>query len=347
MPEPQTRLNQASLHLQGIVLGTMARKTATSRERSALFRHAIDLGFTTLDTAPLYGFGEAERQIADALRGLPRGQVQVLTKVGLRWDGGDTAPVHFEFTDADGFPRTVRRDSRPESLRVEVERSLARLETDRLDLVQLHFRDTSTPISESIGALLRLREEGKLRHIGVCNFSPSELDETLRALGDVPLASVQEKYNLLQRGAERGALGWCRRQGVPFLAYSPLAEGRLGKPEPPGAAPAQRRINRFTEEVLLPASRQLGVAPAAIALRWLLDQPGVSAAIAGLSTATHLAAWQQALTVALDPQICQRLSDASRKAQLADPWEGGPIRRRARRLKSVFLEHLVRRPKHR
>lgn len=318
----------------------MARKAASRQERTRLIRAALDLGFTTLDTAPLYGFGEAEEQIADAIKGLPRQQLQILTKVGLRWDSDDACPVHFEFTDDHGNHRTVRRNSRPDSLRSEVEDSLARLQIDRLDLVQVHFRDTSTPIAESIGALLRLRAEGKLNHIGVCNFSTRELDETLVALGDVPLASVQEKYNLLQRGAEQGALAWCRTHEVPFLAYSPLAEGLLARPSHRGTGNNDRRICRFTEQSLLPAARKLGITPAAVALSWLIHQPGVSSAIAGISDPSHLRAWQEALTSAMDPGIDQRLSAESRQAQLRDPWEGGPVRRRLRKLRLILLSHL-------
>ena len=315
----------------------MARRDTSDRERTALFQAAVSLGFTTLDTAPLYGFGAAELQIRDVLTKVARGSVQVLTKAGLRWDGPDQGAVHFEFTDSTGARRTVRRNSRPESLRFEAEQSLTRLGVERLDLLQLHFRDPTTPIADSIGELLRLREEGKIAHIGVCNFTRAELEETIACLGGVPLASVQSKYNLLQRAVEEDILPWCRASGIPFLAYSPLAEGLLALKDPAVAAAQPRRVRHFLDDTLRTAAARQDAAPATLALQWLMEQPGVKAPIVGISSKAQLKTLYGTLTTSLDPGVLRQLTATISGVHLPESWEGGWIRQAAKRIKKKFL----------
>jgi aryl-alcohol dehydrogenase-like predicted oxidoreductase len=327
--EPSTRtLGRTELRVPRIVLGAMARRAATDAERIALFERAVDLGLTTFDTAPLYDFGGAERQLGVLLGRAGRTDIQILTKAGLRWDG-EHGDVLFTFTDASGVRRAVRRDSRPAALRKDVEESLQRLAVDTLDLVQLHHPDRHTPIAESMGALLDLRAQGKLRHIGVSNFDARQLREAARALGDVPLCSVQPEYNLLRRGVERDLLPACRELAVGVLAYSPLAEGLLaGRPSPPDSR-IPRRVRDALQGVLRPLAEARGVPMATVALAWLTARPGVTAAVAGASTTDQLDGLVAALSLELEPEECRALEEAFGTNGLPDGWQRDPgLRRR-------------------
>ena len=265
--------------------------------RTRLLHEAIDLGVTAVDTAPLYEFGGSEEHLGRALLG-HRQRVCLFTKVGLRWDS-DHGQILFEATTG-GRRRVVRRDSRPESVRRDVESSLRRLRTDRLDLVQVHQLDDRTPVADTIGTLLRLRSEGKLRCIGVCNYPAHELRRAAGAMAGGSLASDQEHYSLVTRGVEGGVVPVLRELDIGLLAYSPLEQGVLAGRllgDAGGAAPARnplfqprnaRQINEALERTALPIARNHGVGLSQVALAWLLHQPAVSAVICGASRRQQL-----------------------------------------------------------
>lgn len=286
-------LGRSGIDIPRIVLGGMFRDTvARETELRRALDYALDCGLNAIDTAPLYEFGASEQALGRLLKGR-REQVCLMTKVGLRWDG-DWGDILFE-ARLDGRSIAVRRDSRPEAVRRDVDESLARLGCDTLDLVQVHHRDRHTPIADTMGELLRLREEGKLRAVGVSNFSELELVEAQRALGAVALASIQNEYSLLERSADRELLARARSDDVAFLAYSPLARGVLAGRMLKQTLPAHdgrrsgalfqarnlRHINRALEEVLDPIARRLGAGLAEVALAWVIARPGVTAAIVG------------------------------------------------------------------
>ncbi|MEX2465179.1 MAG: aldo/keto reductase, partial [Gaiellaceae bacterium] len=174
----------------------------------AVLRRAVELGVNLIDTSDAYGPEVNELQIAEALHPYPDGLV-IATKGGLvRNEGGDWIP-----------------DGRPEHLREACEASLRRLRVDRIDLYQLHSVDGRVPIEDSVGELARLREEGKIRHVGLSNVSAEEL-ELAREV--VPIASVQNRYNLADRHSE-DVLGACERDGRAFRPWFPLAVGDLAR----------------------------------------------------------------------------------------------------------------------
>ena len=268
-------------------------------DRIRVIETAIDHGITSIDTAPLYGFGEGERLVGRAIRGR-RNEVEILTKVGLRWDS-DHGEILFEFTDPTGIRRAVRRDGRPESIRRDVEDSLSRLGTDRIDLCQIHHPDPDTPISESIGALVDLVDEGKIRALGVSNYRAADLEEAIRFLNaaDRPrLASDQLEYNLIRRDAEDEIFPLARRHGFGVLVYSPLDAGSLAgrllgsrmKPEEGRSGRASfrpenaRKINSVLQDTVEPIARNHGVTLAQICLGVLLRRDEVSGVIVGAST---------------------------------------------------------------
>lgn len=318
----RVRLERSEIEISRVVLGCMA---FGARERALGIRAihaAFDAGVTGFDTAPLYGFGEAEELLGRAIADR-RSRVQILTKAGLRWD--DThGEVMFDFIDGSGRRRSVRKDSRPGSIREEVERSLRRLRVECIDLLQLHQPDPRTPIADTMAVLATLKREGKLRAIGVSNFSRGQLVAAQRALGSLPLASIQDEYNLMQRRVEASVLAWAREAKVGLLAYSPLAKGvlagrQLGSADLPpgwrGQSAYYRRVNlakanAAIESVMLPIARLHGADPAQVALAWLLAQPGVAAVIAGASSPEQAVSNAGAATVALAPKEVSRLGAA-------------------------------------
>ncbi len=181
---------------------------------------SIDAGANAIDTAPVYGFGRSERVVGQAIRGR-RAHVLLLSKCGLRWDG-EFGIASFEAMLEDGRTLVIRRDLRRTSIREEVDGILKRLGVEAVDLMQLHWPDPLTPLAETIGALIDLRDAGKIRAIGVSNFDVGTLVSARAALGREPCASIQPKYNLLDRSIERDLLPYCVREGIAVLAYSPL-----------------------------------------------------------------------------------------------------------------------------
>jgi pyridoxine 4-dehydrogenase len=217
----------------------------------AVLRRAVELGVNLIDTSNAYGPEINEHQIAEALHPYREGLV-IATKGGLRR------------TRSGGWPE----DGRPEKLREACEGSLARLRLDRIDLYQLHAPDPKVPIEESVGELARLREEGKIRHVGLSNVSVGELERARRV---VPIVSVQNRYSLAERSSE-DVLEACEREGPAFLPWFPLASGSLSRQGGPVDQVAER----------------IGATRAQVALAWLLHHSPVMLPIPGTSSLEHL-----------------------------------------------------------
>ncbi|MCH9681987.1 MAG: aldo/keto reductase [Deltaproteobacteria bacterium] len=307
---PNQSLGNSGLSISRVVYGAMAFGRRPRDARVRTLHAAIEAGITSIDTAPLYEFGESEKMVGEAIADR-RERVQVLSKVGLRWDD-EHGDVLFTAHDEAG-PRAVRCDSRPVSVRRDVEQSLRDLGIDALDLCQVHHPDVHVPIADTMGELLRLRDEGKLQTIGVSNYSAEQIEQAQQALGDVPLVSVQSQYNLLQREVERTVIPAAQAVGAGLLAYSPLAQGLLARPRVGRTLPASdwrrgvaafhptnvRRIEEAFEKGLLPLARRHAMAEAQIALAWVLAQPGVAAVIVGGSSVAQVQANAQAAELVL------------------------------------------------
>lgn len=220
-------------------------------EALAVLRRAVDLGVTLLDTADVWGPGVSEDLIAEALYPYPQDLV-IATKGGVVGLGpGQRVP-----------------DGRPEHLRTALEASLQRLRLERIDLYQLHRPDPNVPFEESVGVLADLQRAGKIRYIGVSNVTTEQL---ARAQRIVPIAAVENRYNLADRGSEE-VVEVCARDGVAFLPYGPLATGELARPEGP--------LNQI--------ARRHDATDAQIALAWLLQRSPVMLPIPGTSSVRHL-----------------------------------------------------------
>lgn len=315
----QRTLGMTELRVSAVTFGAMGLGASGNDEdarRAAILEAAIDAGVTAIDTAPLYGFGRSERVIARALRG-QRPRPLVLTKVGLRWDDpSECGEPLFRTRDQEGRELVVRRNSRPESILLEIERSLERLGAERLDLVQVHQRDRLVPIDETMGVLADAVRAGTVRHVGVSNYSASEVLAARAALGEVKLASLQSELSLLCPDVERSALLAARRAGVGFLAYSPLARGLLTGTHGPERAldhgdfraelplfstESRASIAAAIREVVFPIAIRRGADPAQIALSWVLGRPGVSAVIAGASSERQARRNAEAARISLEP----------------------------------------------
>ena len=175
---------------------------AARRDEVRALRHGLELGLTLIDTAEMYGEGEAERIVGEAIAGR-RDEVFLVSK------------VYPHNASAAGAVRAC-------------ERSLARLGTDRIDLYLLHWRGAH-PLAETVAAFERLRADGKIRHWGVSNFDAADLDELFQVPDGACCATDQVLYNLAQRGPEARLIPWCRARSLPTMAYCPLEEGRLAQ----------------------------------------------------------------------------------------------------------------------
>src|SRR5271169_33520 len=247
-------------------------------ETAAVVDAALSAGINFFDTADIYGGAKSETYLGAAL-GSRRDEIVLATKFGAPYEG-------HEGGGSAAYIRTA------------VEDSLTRLGTDRIDLYQLHLPDPKTPIAETIGALVELVAEGKVREFGCSNFTVDMLNEAAAATpdGSPGFVSVQNHYNILYREPEDGVLEWCDRSGVAFLPFFPLASGllsgkyRAGQPPPEGtrlAAMGDGAKSQLSDERLAAVAdldelaEREGHSVLDLAFGWLLSRPGVASVIAG------------------------------------------------------------------
>nr|WP_210189263.1 aldo/keto reductase [Bradyrhizobium erythrophlei] len=276
-----------SIRVSRIALGTWAIggwMWGGSDESEAVktIHAALDRGINFIDTAPVYGFGRSEEIVGRALDGR-RHRAVIATKVGLDWKDG----------------KPFRNASRSRIME-EVEQSLRRLRTDVIDIYQIHWPDPLTPISETAEAVGALYRDGKIRAVGVSNFSPAQMDE-FRAIA--PLHAAQPPYNMFERAIEQDVLPFCRDNRIALLAYGSLCRGLLSgrmssssrfagddlrKSDPKFRSPrfeqyigAVTRLDRFAQE-------WFGRRVIQLAVRWVLDRGPLNVALWGARRAEQL-----------------------------------------------------------
>jgi pyridoxine 4-dehydrogenase len=236
----------------------------------AVLRRAVELGVNLIDTADSYGPEVSERLIAEALHPYPEDLV-IATKGGLLRPG----------------PGRWDPDCRPEHLREACEGSLRRLRLERIDVYQLHTVDSKVALEESLGAMIELRDEGKIAHIGLSNVSVEQFE---RALGLTEVVSVQNRFNLVDRDSE-DVLEATARRGIGFIPWFPLATGSLTGPGGPLDEVAGRR----------------GATPGQVALAWLLARSRVMLPIPGTGSVEHLEENVAAAGIELDEEELAQL----------------------------------------
>jgi aryl-alcohol dehydrogenase-like predicted oxidoreductase len=228
---------------------------ADPAEARRVLRRAVELGVTLIDTADAYGPEIAERLIGEALAPYPAGVV-IATKGGITRQG----PAKTEYVGRAGYLIQC------------VEMSLRRLKLERIDLYQLHRIDPRTPLEESLGALRRMQEQGKIRHIGLSEVTPAEIEEAGKI---VKVTTIQNRYSLADRRNEE-TLNYCERKGIGFLPWYPMAGGKQLKPDHPSAQALARIAARHSATV------------AQLSLAWLLQRSPVMLPIPGTSKVAHL-----------------------------------------------------------
>jgi aryl-alcohol dehydrogenase-like predicted oxidoreductase len=305
----KVRLGRSELRVSPIAFGTwqLGGDWGATDENAAVaaIRHAADNGINFFDTAQGYGFGASERLLAKALAARPRDQVVIATKGGLR-------P-----TAAGG----VARDASPAWVRRGVDESLRALDTDYIDLYQLHWPDPKTPFAETAAALAELIRAGKIRHVGVSNFDAAQMQEFSATL---PVETLQPAYHLFRRDVEASVLPYTLAHDIGVLVYGPLAHGLLS-----GALTADtkfapgdwrassdvfhgeafRRNLRVVEALQRFAELELGTTVSRLAAAWTLANPAVQVAIVGTRNPRHVDDAIAATHLVLDASALRRIDE--------------------------------------
>lgn len=291
----------------GCMSFTGAFGTATFQQAKDTLNRAVELGVTLFDTANAYGAGENEKILAKVL-GPVRDKIVISTKFG--------------FVVEDGKPGI---DGRPEQVEDRCNESLERLGVDYIDLYFLHRPDPNVPIEETVGAMSRLVEAGKVRHLGLCEVSA---DNLRKAYATHPISAVQSEYSLFHRVQERSVLSTCRELGVGFVPYSPIGRAILtgaikGQADVPTEQDARASMPRFQGEnleanlqmiaELESISNELSVKPGQVALAWLLAQADDIVPIPGTKRVNYLEENVSASDLEVSDDLVQRLN------QIFDP----------------------------
>jgi aryl-alcohol dehydrogenase-like predicted oxidoreductase len=265
-------------------------------ESIAAIQASIDAGVTTLDTAAIYGMGYSEELVAKAIAGR-RDKVVIATKCGMRWDGPESEGSEpWPQKDNSGKDVIIRKNARVHSILYECEQSLKRLKTDVIDLYQIHWPDTSTPVEESMGAMVKLKEQGKIRAIGVSNYDEQWL---ARAIKVAPVASNQPPYSIIQRKIEEKVLPFSREHDIATIVYSPMERGLLtgavtmDRTFAPGDhraghkffRPENRRRVLDSLERVRPIAEAHKASLAQLVINWTVHEPGITAALVGARNA--------------------------------------------------------------
>jgi aryl-alcohol dehydrogenase-like predicted oxidoreductase len=305
-----TKIADVRVDASRVGLGTWAmggfQWGGTDDDESVRTIHAaLDLGINLIDTAPAYGFGHSEEVVGRAIaeRGR-RDEVILATKVGLEQSGD-----------------LLYRNSTRRQIFEEVEVSLRRLRTDYIDLYQVHWPDPATPIEETAEALRDLQQAGKVRAVGVSNYSIADMERFSKV---TRLATAQPPLNLFERQAQCDVLPWCLAHGVATLTYGALCRGLLGgaidqstkfegddlrKVDPKFQAP---RFAQYLEAVTLLdryAHDRYGKNVLALSVRWVLDQPGVSVALWGVRHPAEIAPLKEVVGWNLDEEALRYVDE--------------------------------------
>ena len=269
----------------------------------AAIHRALDLGINWIDTAAVYGLGHSEEVVGRAVKSASR-KPYIFTKCSMRWHAD----------------RSIYNSLKAASLAEEVEASLRRLQVETIDLYQIHWPNPDSEIEEGWAALARLREQGKLRWIGVSNFSVAQMK---RALKIAPITSLQPPYSMLRRAVEAEILPFAQANGIGVINYSPMLSGLLaGRMTAERAASLppddwRRRNPEFSEprltrnlrlvELLREIGSAHGVSPGVVAVAWTLHHPAITAAIVGGRSANQVEETAAALSFRLGQDKYERI----------------------------------------
>jgi len=308
------KLGKSDLMVSRIILGTWAIGGQgwgeySKKDALAAIEAAIDCGINTIDTAPAYNLGHAEKMIGEILKG-KRGTMIIATKCGLNMENK--------------FPK----DLSPEFIEYDLHESLKRLKTDYIDLYQCHWPDPKTPIEATMECLVKFRDQGKIRNIGVCNFSDELLQQAMEL---APVVSMQPQYSLLKRNIEEDILKTCIERNTGVITYGSLGAGMLsGKyTEPPkfNKTDARSYFYKFFKpkywpqvsslvELLKSMAEDRGARPGQVAISWVLSREGITSAIVGARNQAQVRENVKALEIKLTPGETGELDRLSGSMQI-------------------------------
>jgi len=270
---------------------------ADRKEAVKAIEAGFDYGVTSIDTAPVYGQGTSEEIVGEAIKGIPRDKLQILTKYGLNWEGTN-GQFHFSSKDNQGKPIDIYKYSGKESIIKECETSLRLLGTDYIDLYQIHWADPTTPVQETMEAVSQLIKEGKVRYAGVCNYNVALMKEAAKCIN---LVSDQVPYSMVKRDIEKELVPYLIENNQSVLAYSPLQRGLLSGKINPGHLFAEGDtrvdqpyysdrniplINAFLEKIK-PIADEKGATLSQLVIKWTIEQPGITIALVGARNAAQ------------------------------------------------------------
>jgi aryl-alcohol dehydrogenase-like predicted oxidoreductase len=301
-----------------------------AKEKEALraIRASYDEGITTIDTAPAYGFGKSESLIGEALVGVPRDKYQLLTKFGMNWETHD-GTFHFDTVNNEGKPIKMYRYAAPKQVIRECEESLKRLRTDYVDLLQIHWPDPTTPISDTMEAVAKLMKDGKVRAAGVCNYSVEQVEEALTV---VPLVSNQVPYSMINRGIEKTLVSQALAKGMAIIPYSPLQRGLLTGKIKPGYKFNEgdsrqsnkfysdeniKRVNALLERIR-PIAEVHNASLSQVVINWTTRRPAMQCVLVGARDEAQVKDNARSLSFILSDDEINTITTLADEFQLAD-----------------------------
>lgn len=318
------KLGKSDLEVSAITFGAWAAGgwmwgSTDRNDAIEAIRASYDVGVTSIDTAPIYGQGTSEEIVGEAIKGISRDKVQILTKFGMRWDlaKGDLA-MHSKNNSGEDID--VYKYAGKDSIIYECEQSLRRLGTDYIDLYQIHWPDSTTPIDETFEAVSRLVEQGKVRFAGVCNYNAQQMEEAEKTL---ELVSNQIPFSMVNRGIEEETVPYCIENNKSILAYSPLERGLLTGKITPGYSFQEgdhRASHKHFQPDFIEKTNELlhKIKPVAdrhhaslgqLVLRWTLERPGITVALAGARNAEQAVQNAKAADIHLTDEEINTIND--------------------------------------
>ncbi|RZJ72231.1 aldo/keto reductase [Flavobacterium sp.] len=325
------KLGNTDLNLSTITFGAWAAGGwmwggNESNDAIRAIEAAIDHGVNAIDTAPIYGQGASEQIVGETLMVIPRDKVHILTKFGMRWDlaKGDFA-MHSQ--NNLGKDIDVYKYAGAESIVKECEESLRRLRTDYIDLYQIHWPDSTTPIEESFTAVEKLIKDGKVRYAGVCNYNVGQMQEAEKY---VNLASNQVPYSMTRREIEKDMIAYCLENNKGILAYSPMDRGLLTGKMKPGQnfneGDHRKNLWQFKDENIAsindflqkikPIADGKDLSIGQLVLLWTLEQPGITIALAGARNEEQAVQNAKAVEKSLTKEEIEKITAALNQVKL-------------------------------
>lgn len=318
------KLGHSDLEVSVITFGAWAAGgwmwgSTDRNEAIEAIKASYDVGVTSIDTAPIYGQGTSEEILGEAIKDISRDKVQILTKFGMRWDL-DKGTLAMNSKNNDRNDIEIYKYAGKESIIYECEQSLKRLGTDYIDLYQIHWPDVTTPIDETFEAVSRLIEQGKVRFAGVCNYNAEQMAEAEKTL---KLVSNQIPFSMVNRGIEKETVPYCIENNKSILAYSPLERGLLtGKitsdykfqdgDHRAGHSHFQPEFIEKTNQLLdkiKPIAEEHNTTLGQLVLRWTIERPGITIALAGARNAEQAVQNAKALDINLTKEEIKTIDD--------------------------------------